>query len=150
MQLFDLFVSNWPTLKPDSAGASGQLSCFPQKLFPRGVSFVGGGPALGASYRGIPHLMVGFRSNPSPCRYGFSDPQKSEVPADLVHGGCGWYAVKSGLTWTVNSATGVRQDSISWASGVVEFWGPEPPGSLANGRPTPAIPISPMYTVRLA
>ena len=62
MQLFDLFLSNWPNPKKTGFG----WGIGPTFVFPTGRDAVAGkyswqaGPAAAAVYRGIPHLMVGF------------------------------------------------------------------------------------------
>jgi hypothetical protein len=62
MELFDLFVSNWPD--PRTTGFGWAVG--PTFVFPTGRPSKAGahawqvGPAAAAAYRGISHLMVGF------------------------------------------------------------------------------------------
>ena len=62
MELFDLFLSNWP----DPAATGFGWGIGPTFIFPTGrVKQAGNharqaGPAAAAAFRGIPHLMVGF------------------------------------------------------------------------------------------
>ena len=92
MQLLDLFLSNWPNPKETGFG----WGIGPTFVFPTGRDSKAGkhawevGPALAASYRGIPHLMVGFLFQ-QPISFAYTNssatPQSQmQVPtADLLH-----------------------------------------------------------------
>ena len=62
IQLFDLFVSNWPDPTKTGFGwAVGPTFIFPTGRVPSaGAHAWEVGPAAAAKYLGIPHLMVGF------------------------------------------------------------------------------------------
>ena len=62
MQLFDLFVSNWPDPKETGFGwAIGPTFVFPAGRVPSaGTHSWQVGPAVGTKYLGVPHLLVGF------------------------------------------------------------------------------------------
>ena len=70
MQLFDLFVSNWPNSKETGLGYGDRTDfCVSRReefLLP-GTHAWEVGPAVAARYLGVPHLMIGFLSKtPSP------------------------------------------------------------------------------------
>jgi len=62
MELFDLFLTNWPDPKVTSFGwGIGPTFVFPTGRVPQaGKHAWQVGPAAAAVYRGIPHLMIGF------------------------------------------------------------------------------------------
>lgn len=109
MQLFDLFISNWPN--PRKTGFGWGIG--PTFVFPTGrVSKAGDhawqiGPAAAASYRGIPHLMVGFLwQEPMSIAYTNSSakPQSQFEFQPLISYslGHGWYVKSADSTWTIN------------------------------------------------
>ncbi|MGA7761490.1 MAG: hypothetical protein WCA59_07055 [Candidatus Binataceae bacterium] len=159
MQLLDLFVSNWPDPKETGFG----WGVGPTFVFPTGrVSQAGKpawevGPALGVSYRGIPHLMVGFLfQNPISFAYTNSSatPQSQMQFRPLISYtlGRGWYVKSADSTWTVNWRHGSSTTiPISLGCGRVwKFEGPElnawVSGEWAAYRQYTN--ITPMYTVR--
>ena len=62
MELLDLLISNWPDPKKTGFGwAVGPTFVFPTGRVPQAGKHAWQlGPAAAASYRGVPHLMVGF------------------------------------------------------------------------------------------
>jgi hypothetical protein len=109
VQLFDLFVSNWPNSKETGFG----WAIGPTFVFPTGrVSAAGThawevGPAVAAKYLGVPHLMVGFLfQNPISFAYTNSSakPQSQcEFQPFISYSlGDGWYVKSADSTWTVN------------------------------------------------
>ena len=79
MELFDLFISNWPDPKETGFG----WGIGPTFVFPTGRVRSAGkhawqvGPAAAAKYLGIPHLMVGFLfQNPSHLRTRIHQPHR--------------------------------------------------------------------------
>jgi len=109
MQLFDLFISNWPDPKETGFG----WAVGPTFVFPTGTVSGAGkhawqvGPAAAAAYRGVPHLMVGFLfQNPISFAYTNSSatPQSQMEFQPLVSYslGRGWYVKSADSTWTVN------------------------------------------------
>jgi hypothetical protein len=109
MELFDLFVSNWPNAKETGFG----WGVGPTFVFPTGRDSDAGdhawqvGPALGAVYRGVPHLMVGFLfQNPISFAYTNSSAKPKSYlefqPRISYTLGHGWYVKSSDSTWTVN------------------------------------------------
>jgi hypothetical protein len=159
MQLLDLFVSNWPNPKETGFG----WGVGPTFVFPTGrVSKAGKhawevGPALGVSYRGIPHLMVGFLlQNPISFAYTNSSatPQSQMQFQPLISYtlGRGWYVKSADSTWTVNWRHGSSTTiPISLGFGRVwKFEGPEL-NTWVSGEWTAYrqyTNITPMYTVR--
>ena len=159
MQLLDLFVSNWPDPKETGFG----WGVGPTFVFPTGrVSQAGKhawevGPALGVSYRGIPHLMVGFLfQNPISFAYTNSSatPQSQMQFQPLISYtlGRGWYVKSADSTWTVNWRHGSSTTiPISLGCGRVwKFEGPEL-NAWVSGEWTAYreyTNITPMYTVR--
>ena len=159
MQLFDLFVSNWPNPKETGFG----WGIGPTFVFPTGrVSQAGkhaweAGPAVAAAYRGIPHLMVGFLfQNPISFAYtnASATPQSQVQFQPLISYtlGGGWYAKSADSTWTVNWRDGSSTTiPISLGFGRVwKFEGPEL-NTWVSGEWTvyrQYTNITPMYTVR--
>jgi hypothetical protein len=159
MQLFDLFLSNWPD--PQQTGFGWGIG--PIFVFPTGrVSQTGkhawqAGPAAAAAYRGVPHLMVGFLfQNPISFAYTNSSatPQNQMEFQPLVSYtlGHGWYIKSADSTWTVNWRHGTSTTiPISLGFGKVwEFEGPEV-NTWVSGEWTvyqQYTSITPMYTVR--
>jgi hypothetical protein len=159
MQLFDLFVSNWPNPKETGFG----WGIGPTFVFPTGrVSQAGKhawqvGPAAAAAYRGIPHLMVGFLfQNPISFAYTNSSatPQSQMQFQPLISYtlGRGWYVKSADSTWTVNWRHGSSTTiPISLGCGRVwKFEGPEL-NTWVSGEWTAYrqyTNITPMYTVR--
>jgi hypothetical protein len=109
MQLFDLFVSNWPD--PEATGFGWAVG--PTFVFPTGrVSKAGDhawqlGPAAAAVYRGIPYLMVGFLWQ-EPISFAYTNssatPQSQFEFQPLISYtlGRGWYIKSADSTWTIN------------------------------------------------
>jgi hypothetical protein len=108
-QLFDLFVSNWPDPEKTGFGwAVGPTCVFPTGRVPKaGKHAWQVGPAVGVSYRGIPHLTLGFLfQNPISFAYtNSSATHQSQMQfqpiISYVLGG-GWYIKSADSTWTVN------------------------------------------------
>jgi hypothetical protein len=109
MQLFDLFISNWPDPKATAfAWALG-----PTFVLPTGrVSKAGDhawqiGPAGAAVYRGVPHLMAGFLWQ-EPMSFAYTNssakPQSQFEFEPLISYtlGHGWYVKSADSTWTIN------------------------------------------------
>jgi len=159
MQLLDLFVSNWPNPKETGFG----WGIGPTFVFPTGrVSKAGKhawqvGPAVGVSYRGIPHLMVGFLfQNPISFAYTNSSAtplsQMQFQPLISYTLGRGWYVKSADSTWTVNWRHGSSTTiPISLGFGRVwKFEGPEL-NTWVSGEwmaYRQYTNITPMYTVR--
>jgi hypothetical protein len=108
-QLFDLFVSNWPDPAETGFGwAVGPTFVFPTGRVPKaGKHAWQVGPAVGVSYRGIPHLMLGFLfQNPISFAYTNSSAthqsQMQFQPLISYTLGHGWYIKSADSTWTVN------------------------------------------------
>jgi len=108
-ELFDLFLSNWP----DPARTGFGWGIGPTFVFPTGRVKQAGthaweaGSAGAASYRGIPHLMVGFLfQNPISFAYtNASAAPQSQMEFQPVISytlGRGWYVKSADSTWTVN------------------------------------------------
>ena len=109
MELFDLFVSNWPDPKQTGFG----WGIGPTFVFPTGRVPAAGshgwevGPAAAAKYLGVPHLIVGFLfQNPISFAYSNSSAtpqsQMEFQPIISYTFGHGWYVKSSDSTWTVN------------------------------------------------
>jgi hypothetical protein len=159
MQLFDLFLSNWPNPKATGFG----WGIGPTFVFPTGRDPKAGdhawevGPAAAAVYRGIPHLMVGFLfQNPISFAYTNSSatPQSQFEFQPLISYtlGRGWYVKSADSTWTVNWRRGSSTTiPISLGFGRVwKFEGPEL-NTWVSGEWTAYrqyTSITPMYTVR--
>jgi hypothetical protein len=159
MQLLDLFLSNWPNPKETGFG----WGIGPTFVFPTGrVSKAGkhawqAGPAFGVSYRGVPHLMVGFLfQNPISFAYTNSSatPQSQMQFQPLISYtlGRGWYVKSADSTWTVNWRHGSSTTlPLSLGCGRVwKFEGPEL-NTWVSGEwmaYRQYTNITPMYTVR--
>jgi hypothetical protein len=109
IELVDLFVLPWPSPKETGFG----WGVGPTFVFPTGRDSAAGkhawevGPAVGAAYRGIPHLMIGFLfQNPISVAYTNSSAtpqsQMEFQPRISYTLGHGWYVKSSDSTWTVN------------------------------------------------
>jgi hypothetical protein len=109
MELFDLFVSNWPDPRETGFGwAVGPTWVFPTGRVPKAGSHAWQiGPAGAAVYRGIPHLMVGFLWQ-EPMSFAYTNssakPQSQfEFQPLLSYTLChGWYIKSADSTWTIN------------------------------------------------
>ena len=159
MQLLDLFVSDWPNPKKTGFG----WGIGPTFVFPTGrVSTAGKhawqvGPALGISYRGIPHLMVGFLLQ-DPISFAYTNssvtPQSQMQFQPLISYtlGGGWYVKSADSTWTVNWRHGTSTTiPISLGFGRVwKFEGPELNAWVSGEWMAyrQYTNITPMYTVR--
>lgn len=159
MQLFDLFLSNWP--EPKETGFGWGIG--PTFVFPTGRDPKAGdhawevGPAAAAVYRGIPHLMVGFLfQNPISFAYTNSSatPQSEMEFQPLISYtlGRGWYVKSADSTWTVKWRHG-SSTRIPVSLGLGRVWKFEGPelntwvsGEWAAYRQYTG--ITPMYTVR--
>ena len=109
MELFDLFVSNWPD--PRKTGFGWGIG--PTFVLPTGRDPASGnhawemGPAAAAKYLGVPHLMVGFLFQN---RISFAYTNSSARPQSQMQFqplisytlGHGWYLKSSDSTWTIN------------------------------------------------
>src|SRR5208282_2803631 len=159
MELFDLFISNWPDPKETGFG----WAVGPTFVFPTGrVSKAGNhawqvGPAAAVVYRGVSHLMVGFLlQNPISFAYTNSSatPQSQMEFQPLVSYtlGRGWYVKSADSTWTVNWRHG-SSTTIPISLGFGRVWkfegmqlNPWVSGEWTAYRQYSA--IAPMYTVR--
>jgi hypothetical protein len=109
MELFDLFVSNWPDPRETGLGwGLGPTFVFPTGRVPKaGDHAWQAGPAGAAIYRGIPHLMVGFLWQ-EPISFAYTNssatPQSQMEFQPLISYtlGRGWYIKSADSTWTVN------------------------------------------------
>ena len=109
MQLFDLFVSNWPDPGKTGFGwALGPTFVFPTGRVPKAGSHAWqAGPAGAAVYRGIPHLMLGFLWQ-EPISFAYTNsaakPQSQFEFQPLISYtmGHGWYVKSADSTWTIN------------------------------------------------
>jgi hypothetical protein len=159
MELFDLFLSNWPNPKTSGFG----WGIGPTFVFPTGrVSAAGRhawevGPAAAAKYLGIPHLMVGFLfQNPISFAYTNSSatPQSQFEFQPLISYtlGRGWYVKSSDSTWTVNWRHGSSTTvPISFGGGRVWKTDGMQLNAWVSGEWTAYrqyTNITPMYTVR--
>jgi hypothetical protein len=109
MELFDLFISNWPDPKETGFGwGIGPTFVFPTGRVPAAGSHAWDvGPAVAAKYLGVPHLVVGFLfQNPISVGYTNSSAtpqsQMEFQPIISYRFGNGWYVKSSDSTWTVN------------------------------------------------
>lgn len=159
IELFDLFISNWPDPKETGFGwAVGPTFMFPTGRVPSAGQHAWEiGPAAAAAYRGIPRLTVGFLfQNPISFAYTNSSatPQSRMKfkPVISYTLGRGWYIKSSDSTWTINLRHGSStRIPISFGVGkVLEFerlqlnaW---VSGEWTAYRQNTA--ITPMYTVR--
>jgi hypothetical protein len=109
IQLFDLFVSNWPDPRETGFGwALGPTFVFPTGRVPKAGDHAWQvGPAGAAIYRGIPHLMVGFLWQ-EPISFAYTNSsatpqsQMEFQPLTSYTLGRGWYVKSADSTWTVN------------------------------------------------
>lgn len=159
MELFDLFLSNWP----DPARTGFGWGIGPTFVFPTGRVAQAGdhawqaGPAAAASYRGIPHLMVGFLfQNPISFAYTNSSakPQSQmefqPVVSYTLGGGC--YVKSADSTWTINWRHGTST-TIPISFGLGRVWklpGPELDTWISYEWTVyrQYTSITPMYTIR--
>ncbi len=159
MELFDLFVSNWPDPKKTGFG----WGIGPTFVFPTGRDPASGkhawevGPAAAVKYLGVPHLLVGFLFQ-NPISFGYTNssatPQSQFEfqPVISYTLGRGWYVKSSDSTWTVNWRHGSSTTiPISLGVGrVFKFEGlqvnPFVTGEWTAYRQYTK--ITPMYTVR--
>ena len=159
MELFDLFVSNWPDPKKTGFG----WGIGPTFVFPTGRDPASGkhawevGPAAAVKYLGVPHLLVGFLFQ-NPISFGYTNssatPQSQFEfqPVISYTLGRGWYVKSSDSTWTVNWRHGSSTTiPISLGVGrVFKFEGlqvnPFVTGEWTAYRQYSK--ITPMYTVR--
>jgi hypothetical protein len=109
MELLDLFFSNWPHPKTTGFGwGIGPTFVFPTGRVPKAGNHAWqAGPAAAASYRGIPHLMVGFLfQNPISFAYTNSSAtpqsQLQIQPLASYTLARGWYVKSADSTWKVN------------------------------------------------
>jgi hypothetical protein len=109
MQLFDLFVSNWPDPKQTGFGSAvGPTFVFPTGRVPKAGDHAWQiGPSAAAIYRGISHLMIGFLWQ-EPMSFAYTNssakPQSQFEFQPLISYtlGHGWYVKSADSTWTVN------------------------------------------------
>ena len=162
MELFDLFISNWPDPKETGFGwAIGPTFVFPTGRVPSaGKHAWQVGPAAAAKYLGIPHLMVGFLfQNPISFAYTNSSatPQSQFQFQPLISYtlGHGWYVKSTDSTWTVNWRHG-SSTRIPISLGFGRVWkfeglqlNPWVSGEWTAYRQyTKVTNATPMYTVR--
>jgi hypothetical protein len=162
MELFDLFISNWPDPKETGFGwAIGPTFVFPTGRVPSaGKHAWQVGPAAAAKYLGIPHLMVGFLfQNPISFAYTNSSatPQSQFQFQPLISYtlGHGWYVKSTDSTWTVNWRHG-SSTRIPISLGFGRVWKFEglQLNSWVSGewtayrQYTTVTNVTPMYTVR--
>ncbi len=109
MELFDLFVSNWPDPKETGFGwGIGPTFVFPTGRVPAAGSHAWDvGPAVAAKCLGVPHLVVAFLfQNPISVGYTNStaNPQSQMELQPIISYtfSRGWYVKSSDSTWTVN------------------------------------------------
>lgn len=159
MELFDLFISNWP----DPARTGFGWGIGPTFVFPTGrVSQAGdhawqAGPAAAAGYRGIPNLMAGFLfQNPISFAYtNTSATPQSQIEFQPVISytlGRGFYVKSADSTWTINWRHGTST-TIPISFGIGRVWklpGPELDTwvSYEWAAYRQYTSITPMYTVR--
>jgi len=159
MELFDLFISNWPDPKATGFG----WGVGPTFVFPTGRDPTAGnhaweaGPAAAAKYLGVPHLMIGFLfQNPISLGYTNSSAtpqsQMEFQPIISYTFGHGWYVKSSDSTWTVNWRHG-GSTTIPISLGFGRVWkfegielNPWVSGEWTAYRQYSK--ITPMYTVR--
>jgi hypothetical protein len=109
MQLFDLFIANWPDPKQTGFGwAVGPTFVFPTGRVPKAGDHAWQiGPSAAAIYRGVPHLMVGFLWQ-EPISFAYTNssakPQSQFEFQPLISYtlGHGWYVKSADSTWTIN------------------------------------------------
>lgn len=159
MELFDLFISNWPDPKETGFG----WGVGPTLVFPTGRDSAAGkhaweaGPAAAVKYLGVPHLMVGFLfQNPISFAYTNSSAtpqsQMEFQPIISYTFGHGWYVKSSDSTWTVNWRHG-SSTTIPISLGFGRVWklegielNPWVSGEWTAYRQYST--VTPMYTVR--
>ncbi len=158
MELLDLFVFNWP----GSRGGDFAWGIGPTFVFPTGRDKASKdawqvGPALGAVFKGIPRLTLGFLyQNPISFAYTSSSAtpqsQMQFQPRVSYVLGRGWYVKSSDSTWTVNWRHG-GSTTIPVSLGVGKVWkfetlelNPWVAGEWTTYRQNTK--ITPMYTVR--
>jgi len=159
MELFDLFVSNWPDRKETGFGwGVGPTFVFPTARNPAAGSHAWEvGPAAAAKYLGVPHLMVGFLFQ-NPISFGYTNSsatpqsQMEFQPVVSYTFGHGWYVKSSDSTWTVNWRHG-SSTTIPISLGFGRVWkfegiqlNPWVSGEWTAYRQYSN--ITPMYTVR--
>ena len=159
IQLFDLFLSNWPN--PRATGFGWGIG--PTFVFPTGRVAKAGdhawevGPAAAAAYRGIPGLMVGFLFQ-EPMSFAYTNssasPQSEMKFQPLISYtlGRGWYVKSADSTWTVKWRHG-SSTTIPVSLGFGRVWKFEGPelNTWMSGEWTAYrqyTSITPMYTVR--
>ena len=159
MELFDLFLSNWP----DPARTGFGWGIGPTFVFPTGRVPEAGqhawqaGPAAAAAYRGFSHLMVGFLfQNPISFAYTNSSAtaqsQMKFQPLASYTLGWGWYVKSADSTWTLNWHHGTST-TLPVSIGFGRIWkfpGPELDtwASYEWTAYRQYTNITPMYTVR--
>ncbi|HUO04874.1 MAG TPA: hypothetical protein VMU16_06705 [Candidatus Binataceae bacterium] len=159
MELFDLFISNWPDPKTTGFGwAIGPTFVFPTGRVPSaGKHAWQAGPAAAAVYKGIPHLMLAFLyQNPISFAYtntsATSQSQFKFQPLISYTLGHGWYVKSADSTWTVDLRHGgSTRIPLSFGFGKVwKFEGVElNPWTAAEWMAyRQYTSITPMYTVR--
>jgi hypothetical protein len=159
IELFDLFISNWPDPKKTGfAWAVGPTFVFPTgRVAGAGKNAWQVGPAVGAAYRGIPRLMVGFLFQ-NPISFAYATPSaspQSQVkfqPTVSYTLGRGWYVKSSDSTWTMNWRHGTSTViPVSLGFGKVWKFARVNPNVWVSGEWTAYqqnAGITPMYTVR--
>jgi hypothetical protein len=159
MELFDLFISNWPDPQRTGFGwGIGPTFVFPTGRVPKaGKHAWQVGPAAAAVYRGIPHLMVGFLFQ-DPISFAYTNSsatpqsQMSFQPLISYTLGRGWYVKSADSTWTVNWRHG-SSTTIPISLGFGRVWKLAEPelNTWVSGEWTAYrqyTNITPMYTVR--
>lgn len=159
MELFDLFVSNWPNPKTTGFGwGIGPTFVFPTGRVPSaGKHAWEMGPAAAVVYKGVRRLVVGFLfQNPISFAYTNSSatPQNEMQfqPRISYTIGRGWYVKSSDSTWKVEWRHG-GSTTIPLSFGVGKVW------DLSGLELNPWITyewttyrqntaITPMYTIR--
>jgi hypothetical protein len=159
MELFDLFVSNWPDPKATGFG----WAIGPTFVFPTGRVALAGkhawqvGPAAAVKYLGVPHLLIGFlfQDFVSVGYTNSSATAQSQLQFQPVISytlGHGWYVKSSDSTWTVNWRHGSSTTiPISFGFGRVFKLEGVQINPWASGEWTAYrqnTDITPMYTVR--
>ena len=159
MELFDLFVSDWPNPKTTGFGwGIGPTFVFPTGRVPSaGKHAWEAGPAAAVVYKGIPRMVFGFLfQNPISFAYTNSSatPQNELQfqPRISYTIGHGWYVKSSDSTWKVQWRHG-GSTTIPLSFGVGKVW------DLSGLELNPWITyewttyrqntgITPMYTIR--
>jgi len=158
IQLFDLFVSNWPDpMKTGFGWAIGPTFVFPTgRVRSAGAHAWEVGPAAAAKYLGIPHLLIGFLFQ-DPISFAYTNssakPQSQMEFQPIVSYTLGHGYVKSAdSTWTVNWRHG-SSTTIPISLGFGRAWklGGLQLNTWTSGEWTSYrqyTNITPMYTVR--